>query len=81
MCAEHALCLPPHRDLVSTEQREGESPHPEELGRPAKIARTGSRASPPGGAKSTQRHIETEQRRRDRINEGCGFCLYCTSTC
>lgn len=33
--------------------------------RPAKMARAGS-----GAARSTLRHIETEQRRRDRINEG-----------
>lgn len=33
--------------------------------RPAKMARANS-----GTARSTLRHIETEQRRRDRINEG-----------
>ena len=33
---------------------------------PAKFARTS-----PAGSRSTNRHIQTEQRRRDRINEGC----------
>jgi hypothetical protein len=54
------------------EQREGEAPpHMEEEDdeRPGKAARTGAGGGP-GGPKSTQRHIETEQRRRDRINEG-----------
>ena len=37
---------------------------PEE--QPAKYARVS-----PAGGKSSNRHIETEQRRRDRINEGC----------
>ncbi len=32
---------------------------------PAKFARTS-----PAGIRSTNRHIQTEQRRRDRINEG-----------
>ena len=27
----------------------------------------------PAGSRSINRHIQTEQRRRDRINEGCAF--------
>ena len=41
---------------------------PEE--QPAKYARVSQ-----AGAKSSHRHIETEQRRRDRINEGCAVGL------
>jgi len=44
---------------------------------PAKFARASSESG-----KSTNRHIQTEQRRRDRINEGWGTSLpVCNSSC
>lgn len=59
------------RDLVGYEQREGDEGAAEGE-RSAKAARTPAGDTPGGGAaRSTLRHIETEQRRRDRINEGC----------
>ncbi len=50
-----------HRPMLEEEAAAGD----EAAGLPAKMARTES-----GAARSTLRHIETEQRRRDRINDG-----------
>lgn len=51
------------RDEIKNNQSEQDL----ELERSAKVPRTEE-----GAVRSGLRHVQTEQRRRDRINEGCG---------